>query len=165
MSKQAESVRVLFVCLGNICRSPMAEFIVRRRAIERGLDGRFHFASAGTGDWHIGHGADRRMLQTAAAHDIDLSPHRANQITRRHIAQWDWLVAMDHSNRYDLLAMGASEERTLMMRYFENSESPPDVPDPYYGGERGFDEVFDLLSINADPLLDYLSDLDESTQR
>jgi low molecular weight protein-tyrosine phosphatase len=157
MPTQAEPVRVLFVCLGNICRSPLAEFIVRRRAVERGLGERFQFASAGTGDWHIGHGADRRMRQTAAAHAIDLGAHRASQITRGRIGQWDWLVAMDRSNLYDLLAMGASEERTLMMRHFENSENPPDVPDPYYGGEQGFEEVFALLSMNADPLLDYLN--------
>ncbi len=158
MPEQPEPVRVLFVCLGNICRSPMAEFIVRRRAIERGLGERFRFASAGTGDWHIGHGADRRMLQTAASHEIDLGPHRASQITRDRLTQWDWLVAMDRSNHYDLLAMGANEERTLLMRCFENRENPPDVPDPYYGGEQGFEEVFGLLSSNADPLLDYLND-------
>jgi len=156
MPRQAEPVRVLFVCLGNICRSPLAEFIVRQRAIERGFNDRFHFASAGTGDWHIGMGADRRMSQTAAAHGIDLSPHRASRITHSRIDQWNWLVAMDQSNLNDLLSMGAEAERTLMMRQFENDDHPPGVPDPYYGGEQGFEDVFDILSMNADALIDYL---------
>lgn len=155
-SDQAGPIRVLFVCLGNICRSPLAEFVVRQRAIERGFSGLFHFESAGTGDWHIGKGADRRMQQTAASHGIDLGPHRASQITRSRITLWDWVVAMDHANMNDLLAMGADPQRSLMMRRFENETCPPDVPDPYYGGERGFEEVFQLLSDNADALIDYL---------
>ncbi|OIO71562.1 MAG: protein tyrosine phosphatase [Zetaproteobacteria bacterium CG12_big_fil_rev_8_21_14_0_65_55_1124] len=157
MSNQTEPIRVLFVCLGNICRSPLAEFIVRQRAIERGFSDRFHFESAGTGDWHIGNGADRRMHQTAAGHDIDLGPHRASQITRNRIDQWDWFIAMDRANYNDLLSLGAKKERTLLMRQFENEDRPPDVPDPYYGGEQGFEEVFQLLSENADSLLDHLN--------
>jgi len=153
----SEPIRVLFVCLGNICRSPLAEFIVRQRAIERGFSGRFHFESAGTGDWHIGNAADQRMRQTAAGHGIDLSPHRASQITRNRIGQWDWLVAMDRSNRNDLLSLGANAQRTLMMRQFEHEKRPPDVPDPYYGGEQGFEEVFEILSSNADALIDHLN--------
>lgn len=157
MPKPTDPIRVIFVCLGNICRSPLAEYVVRQRAMERGFAERFHFESAGTGDWHIGNGADQRMRQTAAAHDIDLSPHRASQITRQRIAHWDWLVAMDRNNHADLLALGAPPARTLMMRQFEDEQMPPDVPDPYYGGEQGFEEVFELLSENADPLLDYLN--------
>ena len=157
MPNNTEPVRVLFVCLGNICRSPLAEFIVRQRAIERGFSGRFHFASAGTGDWHVGHGADRRMSQTASAHGIDMSSHRASQITRSRISQWDWLIAMDEANLNDLLSMGANPQRTLMMRQFEDESRTPDVPDPYYGGEEGFEEVFELLTLNADALLDYLN--------
>jgi len=157
MYKNTEPVHVLFVCLGNICRSPLAEFIVRQRAIERGFGDRFHFASAGTGDWHVGHGADRRMSQTAAAHGIDMGSHRASQITRSRVDQWDWLIAMDKANMNDLLDMGANAERTLMMRQFEGLEQTPDVPDPYYGGEEGFEEVFELLTLNADALLDHLN--------
>jgi len=156
-----EPIRVLLVCLGNICRSPLAEFIVRQRAIERGFSGRFHFESAGTGDWHVGNGADRRMKQTAASHGIDLGPHRASQVTRSRVDQWDWLVAMDAANRNDLLAMGADPERTLMMRQFENDGRPRDVPDPYYGGEQGFEDVFEILSSNADALLDHLNRIHE----
>lgn len=161
MPRNSEPIRVIFVCLGNICRSPLAEYVVRSRAIERGFSGRFHFESAGTGDWHIGNGADRRMRETAAAHGIDLTPHRASQMTPGRIGQWDWLVAMDHSNHADLLRMGAPEAQTLMMRRFEDEVRTPDVPDPYYGGEEGFEQVFEILSNNADPLIDYLNRMHE----
>ncbi len=151
--------RVLFVCLGNICRSPLAEAVVRARAIERNLDDRLALASAGTGDWHVGCGADRRSAATARRYGLDLSGHRARQITADGIADWDWFVAMDASNRMDLLDMGAPGGRVLMMRQFEVGGDPglaPDVPDPYYGGGDGFELVFRLLEANADPLLDYL---------
>jgi len=156
-----QAIRILFVCLGNICRSPLAEFVVRQRAIERGFSGQFHFESAGTGDWHIGKGADRRMQQTAAGHGIDLGPHRASQVTRNRISQWDWFVAMDAANYNDLLSMGANPGRTLMMRQFEGDSRVADVPDPYYGGEQGFEDVFGILSENADALIDYLNRMHE----
>ncbi|MDQ7011333.1 MAG: low molecular weight protein-tyrosine-phosphatase [Mariprofundaceae bacterium] len=153
----AEPIRVLFVCLGNICRSPLAEVIVRKHAAERGLDGRFYFASAGTGSWHIGHGADPRSAETAHRYGLDLSRHVAQQITMDGLRSWDWFVAMDHDNRADLLAMGAPEERLLMMRQFEPGHAVvPDVPDPYYGGPDGFEHAYDMLSENAARLLDYL---------
>ena len=153
----AEQVRVLFVCLGNICRSPLAEVIVRKHAAKRGLDGRFCFASAGTGSWHIGHGADPRSAETARRYGLDLSRHVAQQITIDGLPGWDWFVAMDHDNRADLLAMGAPPERLLMMRQFEPGHTVvPDVPDPYYGGPDGFDRAYVMLSENAARLLDYL---------
>ena len=157
MPEKPEPARILFVCLGNICRSPLAEAIVRERALARELAGQFHFASAGTGDWHVGGGADIRSAATARAHGIDLSQHRAMQVTARDIPRWQSFVAMDTNNKEDLLAMGASEETVLMMRQFESeSDTPMDVPDPYYGGNDGFEDMFHLLMENADPLLDYL---------
>jgi len=157
MSGNPDSTRVLFVCLGNICRSPMAEAIVRERALARGLDQQFHFASAGTGDWHIGGGADTRSAAIAKAHGVDLSRHRAMQIMPLDISHWHWFVAMDTNNKEDLLTMGANRETVLMMRQFESEANIPlDVPDPYYGGNDGFEDMFQLLTANADPLLDYL---------
>ncbi len=155
----AEPVRVLMVCLGNICRSPLAEAVMRHEAERKGLASRFHFASAGTGDWHIGKGADPRSIATAARHGLDLSRHRARQITAGDIDRWDWFVAMDASNRADLLWLGAPAGRVLMMRQFEAGGDPdaaPDVPDPYYGGGDGFERVFAMLSRNAALLLDFL---------
>ena len=153
----ADATRVLFVCLGNICRSPLAEVVVRDRALARGLGPHFDFASAGTGDWHIGNGADPRSAATARRYGHDLGGHRASQITASGISGWQWFVAMDADNYANLVAMGAPEARVLMMRRFEARDGViPDVPDPYYGGPDGFDHVYAMLSENADPMLDFL---------
>ncbi len=152
-------LRLLMVCLGNICRSPLAEAVVRKTLRERGLEDRYLLASAGTGSWHVGGGADPRSVETARRHGLDLSGHVARQITPRGIADWDWFVAMDASNRMDLLDMGAPAERVLMMRQFEAGGDPdlaPDVPDPYYGGPDGFEQAWTMLENNAERLIDFL---------
>ncbi|RMH49839.1 MAG: low molecular weight phosphotyrosine protein phosphatase [Zetaproteobacteria bacterium] len=151
-------MRVLFVCLGNICRSPLAEAIARRQAEEMGVADRFHFASAGTGDWHVGCGADPRSAATAQRFGLDLSHHRAQQITAAEIADWDWLIAMDRANRQQLLAMGAPPERVWMMRRFEapDGNGMEDVPDPYYGGPEGFVLMYRLLRDNAHAIIEAL---------
>lgn len=152
-----EPVKVLFVCLGNICRSPLAEVVVKEVAANQGLNGRYLFASAGTGSWHIGCAADRRSAATALEHGLDLSGHSAQQITAEKVEHWDWFVAMDYDNRSDLLSMGVPEERVLMMRQFEAGRAMPlDVPDPYYGGPDGFEIVYHMLQENAGHLLTYL---------
>lgn len=147
--------RVLFVCLGNICRSPLAEIIVRDVAKKRGLH-HYHFESAGTGNWHVGGTADPRSAAKAGEHGLDLSGHRAQQVTARNCHGWDWLVAMDADNRQQLLNMGVPESRLLMMRQFENSATIADVPDPYYGGPDGFEHAYQMLVENAEGLLNYL---------
>jgi len=146
--------RVLFVCLGNICRSPLAEIIVRAAAEKRGLH--YHFESAGTGNWHVGGSADPRSAAKAHEYGLDLSGHRAQQITSAGCDDWDWLVAMDADNRRQLLQMGVSQSRILMMRQFENSPHIADVPDPYYGGSDGFEHAYRMLADNAERLLDFL---------
>jgi len=152
-----DQISVLFVCLGNICRSPLAEVVVRDRAAKRGRDGLFKFASAGTGSWHIGNGADHRSAETAKKHGLDLSRHTAQQITSGKVDRWEWFVAMDENNRADLIRMGVPEDRLLLMRQFEPGfESAPDVPDPYYGGPDGFENAYRMLCENADRLLDHL---------
>jgi len=157
-------IRVLFVCLGNICRSPLAETVVRHVSQQRGLEERYHFASAGTGSWHVGGPADPRSAATARQHGLDLSSHRAHQITAAEVADWHWFVAMDHANRQDLLHMGAPASRILLMRQFEHDgddlDLAPDVPDPYYGGPDGFDHAYAMLTENAARLLDYLEQQD-----
>ena len=150
-------LRIVFVCLGNICRSPLAEVVVRGQAEKRGLAYQFEFASAGTGDWHVGGSADPRSAEKAQQYGLDLSSHRAQQITASKLSQWDWFVAMDDTNRRNLLAMGVPSERLLMMRQFESGRDVvADVPDPYYGGEHGFEDAYQMLKENADDLLDYL---------
>ncbi len=155
----ADKKRVLFVCLGNICRSPLAEVVAKHRAEALNLSHHFEFASAGTGSWHIGNGADPRSADIARQYGLDLSRHRAQQVTARNINQWDWFVAMDNDNYANLLAMGVPRERTLLMRQFEDGADgfAPDVPDPYYGGPDGFEDAYRMLMFNADRILDYLS--------
>ncbi|MDQ6969861.1 MAG: low molecular weight protein-tyrosine-phosphatase, partial [Mariprofundus sp.] len=96
-----QQVRVLFVCLGNICRSPLAEVVVKSVAEQRSLE-QYHFESAGTGDWHIGGAADNRSASKAIDHGLDLSRHKAQQITAQKIKNWHWFVAMDQANYQDL---------------------------------------------------------------
>lgn len=146
--------RVLFVCLGNICRSPLAEVVVREVAEKRGLK-HYHFESAGTGDWHVGHSADPRSAAKAREYNLDLNNHSAQQITARNVADWDWFIAMDRENRSDLLNMGVPESRLLMMRQFEGDSRTLDVPDPYFGGPDGFEEAYLMLAANAEKLLDF----------
>ncbi len=154
--QESNKTRVLFVCLGNICRSPLAEVVVRSVAEQRGLQ-QYHFESAGTGDWHVGGSADPRAAAKASEYGLDLSSHRAQQITARNVEQWDWFIAMDSANKNDLLRMGVPESRLLLMRQFENPSNIPDVPDPYYdGGLDGFEDAYLMLMENAEELLDYL---------
>lgn len=157
--KTGKPLRVLFVCLGNICRSPLAEAVVKHEAEQQQLQHRFHLESAGTGDWHIGKGADKRSIATALSYGLDLSGHRAQQITRYKVAQWDVFVVMDTQNKHDLLAMGIPASRIVMMRAFEGgSSSAADVPDPYYGGDDGFEVVYRMLVYNTQGLLQFLAE-------
>ncbi|MDX8387263.1 MAG: low molecular weight protein-tyrosine-phosphatase [Ghiorsea sp.] len=152
-----QPLRVLFVCLGNICRSPLAEVVIKGAAKDKNMEHLFHFESAGTGDWHVGNGADVRSAATAVQHSLSLEAHKAQRITRGNAPDWDVFVAMDNDNRNNLIAMGISEKKVVMMRGFEvENGEVPDVPDPYYGGATGFEDAYQMLMQNADGLLDYL---------
>lgn len=144
-------VRVLFVCLGNICRSPSAEGVFRKMVAEAGLGDRVDIDSAGTGHWHVGRGADARSAAAAERRGIDLSGHVARQVTRGDVEgeeAWDYVVVMDLSNRTNVLSMCGGEGRArvrLMMEWHPGS-GVNEVPDPYFGrGEEGFEHVLDLL--------------------
>lgn len=141
--------RVLFVCLGNICRSPAAEGVLRRRAREAGLD--LTIDSAGTGGWHEGALPDPRMMKAAARRGYDLSPIRARKLDDGDGYAFDHILAMDASNLADIMERRlpdwTANIRMLLSR---------DVPDPYYGGEEGFDHVLDLLEGGIDALIDDL---------
>jgi len=167
-----QPIKVLFVCLGNICRSPLAEVIAKHTAEKLNLSSHFHFESAGTGDWHIGGKADPRSSAIALQYGLDLSKHRAQQVTTHNIHQWDYWVAMDHENRLNLLAMGASNHKVLMMRQFEeNKENMLDigsiqaVADPYYGGAHGFENAYQILSHNAEALLKHILERHGETKK
>jgi protein-tyrosine phosphatase len=146
-------VRILFVCMGNICRSPTAEGVMRRLLAERGLDGEIEVQSAGTGGWHAGNPPDRRSTQAAAARGITLEG-AARQVTRSDFEDFDLLVAMDRENLADLQAIAPpGTEHKLRLLLADGR----DVPDPYYGGARGFENVLDLVQTACEQLLDDLA--------
>jgi protein-tyrosine phosphatase len=152
-------VRVCFVCLGNICRSPTAEAVMRHLVKQEGLDDRLAISSAGTGDWHVGGPRDQRSQAVGAARGIPLAG-RARQFTSESFDGCDYALAMDRANRDELLRLArtdADRAKVRLLRSFDPA-APPDaeVPDPYYGGPRGFEEVFDLCEAACRGLIAHL---------
>jgi protein-tyrosine phosphatase len=153
----AEQPSVLFVCLGNICRSPLAEAALIEAARERGLDVRVE--SAGTGDWHIGHPADRRARAIAAEHGVDISDHRARQVTPEDFYHFTDIVALDRQNFADLEAMRPADGRatlSLLLDYVPGREGEP-VTDPYQGDESGFAVTWADVTAGAGGLAERLA--------
>ena len=154
-------MKLLFVCLGNICRSPAAEGVFLHLLNERGLNDRFLVDSAGTGGWHVGNPADRRMQAAASRRGIEL-PSRARQINLDDLSTFDLVLTMDDDNlmAVQALAKEAGSRATAsikpMLSYARNF-SETEVPDPYYGGDTGFEHVLDLLEDACSNLLDKLS--------
>jgi len=152
-------IRVCFVCLGNICRSPTAAGIMRHILAEEGLAESISVESAGTGDWHVGQRPDARAMETARRRGFSL-PGRAQQFARPHFEAFDYIVAMDRSNRAALLALTEDEESRAKVRLLRDFDpgSPPEaeVPDPYYGGPDGFEKVFDICEASCRGLLLHL---------
>lgn len=133
-------MKILMVCLGNICRSPLAEGILRAKLSED-----FHVDSAGTGDWHVGQCPDKRSVAVAKKYGIDISNQRARQFNPEDFDEFDLIYVMDESNFKDLTALAKNEihrsKVKLILEEFENKN----VPDPYYGGDEGFEKVFNML--------------------
>jgi protein-tyrosine phosphatase len=140
-------VRICFVCLGNICRSPTAEAVMRHLVAGAGLGGSVAIASAGTGDWHLGEARDRRSQAVGRARGIPLSG-TAQQFTTDDFDRFDYVIAMDRSNRDELVRMARDERdraKVSLLRAFDDTApADADVPDPYYGGPRGFEDVFEI---------------------
>ncbi len=148
-------MKVLFVCLGNICRSPTAEGVFRQRLQAAGLAERVQVDSAGTGDWHVGKAPDQRTRLAAQRRGYDLAPLRARQVAVEDFQRFDLILAMDHSNLKHLQALRpgvASAELDLFLRRYQLALD--EVPDPYYGGDDGFEQVLDLIEQASDALLD-----------
>lgn len=156
-----KNIRVLFVCLGNICRSPLAEGVFRDLVKEAGFEDRFEIASSGTGDWHVGGGADRRMQATAAERGVVLDAHRARQFAEGDLDAYDHIFVMDKSNLHDVLALDLEDRFGHKVRLFREFDPEPgdfQVPDPYYGGERGFADVYAIVERTAKKLLERLAE-------
>ena len=153
-------MKLLFVCLGNICRSPAAEGVFLHLLNQRGLNDQFIVDSAGTGNWHVGHPADRRMSDAARRRGIHL-PSRARQIELNDLEEFDLVLTMDDDNLEAVrgLAREAGARATAQiqpMLSYSKRYSEREVPDPYYGGETGFEHVLDLLEDACSNLLDEL---------
>jgi protein-tyrosine phosphatase len=154
----APTTRVLFVCLGNICRSPAAEGIFLQLLEHRGLQAHFEVDSAGTGSWHVGRRADPRMRAAAERRGIDL-PSRARQLVPGDLRHYDLILTMDGDNLAAVrhLARRTAPTATITpITAYCRRPGPADVPDPYYGGAQGFEQVLDLLEDACGGLLDQL---------
>jgi protein-tyrosine phosphatase len=153
-------VKVLFVCLGNICRSPMAEGVFAALVASSNSSASIHADSAGTSGFHTGELPDARMMETALKHDITLS-HLARKLTLEDFQTFDYILSMDSANLDIILAMqkksSVSHAKVLMMRSFDpEANDDMDVPDPYYGGLDGFEDVYQMLLRSNEQFLEFL---------
>ena len=148
-------VKVLFVCLGNICRSPAAEGVFRTLLEREGLDGKITCDSAGTGAWHVGDPPDSRMTEAAAERGVDLSPLRGRKATAADFDRFDYVVAMDQNNYATLSRLCPPDYKGRLARLLEFAPQTGrrEVPDPYYGGVDGFELVLDLIEEATQGLL------------
>tara|TARA_Y100001968_G_scaffold275048_1_gene268576 strand:+ start:243 stop:716 length:474 start_codon:yes stop_codon:yes gene_type:complete len=154
--------KILFVCLGNICRSPAAEGIFKQKIKERDLENFFLVDSAGTGDWHVGNLADPRMREIALSRGIELTS-RSRKIEESDLYEFDHILVMDNDNLEAVKSLTKDHKNPvnskikLILSYSKNSQLD-EVPDPYYGGQNGFNKVLDLLDNAMDGLIDSLMD-------
>ena len=153
------TVEVCFVCLGNICRSPLAQGVFESLVKEEGLQDRIIISSAGVGGWHVGNPPDSRMQQTARAHGIHLNS-RARQFQSSDFKQMDLVLAMDHSNLSALQQMRPAPElegKLFLFRSFDpQNNNDLEVPDPYYGGGKGFETVYQIVERTCPKVLEHL---------
>ena len=149
-----KSIRVMFICTGNICRSPLAHAVFKHLVKLEGLENKIKIESSGTGAWHVGEQADTRMRRTASDHGVRLD-HRSRQLQRKDLSDYDLLLTMDLQNYRDTLALCRSEEerdKVAMFRDYDPVEGG-DVPDPWFGGMDGFDTVWYIVSRTCTSLL------------
>lgn len=148
-------VSILFVCLGNICRSPTAEGVFRAHSERAGLAGQLHIDSAGTAAYHVGSPPDSRAQAAALRRGVDLSAQRARQVTTDDFARFDYLLAMDRENLANLEAICPPAQRSRLRLFLDFATDPPvlEVPDPYYGSGDGFEEVLDLVEAASEGLI------------
>lgn len=151
-------VKVLFVCLGNICRSPMAEAIFKNKIGNAGLTKHFEVDSCGTGNYHIGEQPDKRTIKVANKNNVEIV-HACRQLMASDLEYFDYLLAMDKSNYFNILRLSTSHHsntKVKLMREFDPHFPNTEVPDPYYGGDKEFQHVFDILDRSLDHFLIHL---------
>lgn len=150
---------VLFVCLGNICRSPTAEAVFKTKAKRAGLD--IEIDSVGTGGWHIGEAPDTRAIQAGERRGYQFSGQSARKINAQDFRAFDYILAMDFKNLRDLLQIADPEyhDKIHLFLDFAPDVQVQDVPDPYYGGTQGFDEVLDLVEAASDGLIAHIQSI------
>ncbi len=155
------SVKICFVCLGNICRSPLAQGVFETLMTKENFQDLVHIESAGTGNWHVGKPPDKRMQTTAGKNGVTMNS-RARQFQPEDFDRFDLVIAMDQANLMDLSALcppSIAEKKLRLFRSFdpENlSAKPLDVPDPYYGGDEGFDNVFNIVHRTSPKILEFI---------
>lgn len=152
---------VLFVCLGNICRSPMAKWILLDMTASRGMSSSIEVDSCGTGGWHAGEPADPRSAACAARHGLQ-TDHTARQFSAQRDSQFDFILVMDRNNLRDVIAMGAPTQKVHLLRSFDPlladaHEREMEVPDPYYGGEQGFEQMHQMIRRACEGLLNKIN--------
>lgn len=153
-----EKISVIFVCMGNICRSPTAEAVFRHYVDRAGLSEQFHIDSAGTHDYHIGDAPDVRTQQAALQRGYDMSSLRGRQVEAQDFSRFDYVLAMDEANLAILQRLRPSDAKShlgLFLEFAQNNHAR-EVPDPYYGGAQGFEQVLDLVEDAARGLLQHV---------
>lgn len=151
-------VKILFVCMGNICRSPTAHGVFRQLVREAGLAAHIEVDSAGTHAYHIDEPPDGRAQETALARGVDISDLRARRAASEDFFRYDYVLAMDQDNYHSLarICPRGMERKLILFLDFAPELKRREVPDPYYGGQRGFDQVFDMVEAAARGLLDHI---------
>jgi protein-tyrosine phosphatase len=152
-----KKIKVLFVCLGNICRSPLAEAIFKHKIKQRGWEAHIEADSCGTANYHIGHSPDPRTIANAVRNKITID-HCGRQLSAEDLKEFDHILAMDESNYRNILRLPGSEayaHKVKMARDYD-PQGAGEVPDPYYGGEKGFQDVFDILDRTLEKFMDTL---------
>lgn len=153
-------MKILMVCLGNICRSPMADGLMRKKVKDNNLD--VVVDSAGTGDWHVGHQPDPRMMETAKRNGVPIDELRGRQFKVEDFDEFDRIIVMDKSNFDNVRKLSRDEKDTQKIEMFLDLTHPGkdlEVPDPYFGGDEGFQDVFDMLDAGTDVILEELKEI------
>lgn len=150
-------MKVLFVCLGNICRSPTAEGVFRQALEQAGMGDEVELDSCGVGDWHVGKAPDLRSQQAALRRGVDISGLRARKLQAQDFTQFDYVLAMDQDNLRAMRELKPANSQAHVGLFLDFAGTPgAEVPDPYYGGEEGFENVLNMIEAASDGLIQHL---------